>query len=109
MVKNIFLCMLLSLMISSSYAADILRDPTTPLNFFVSNTSQVQSSQTSMTLQAVFLGKKPRAVIGGISYKIGDECGDFVLAAIKRSSVILLNEKDGQKMELSLYSFRNEK
>ncbi len=104
---KLLLIAMFSCIISVAWAADNLRDPTTPVNsamMFTTNGGNAQTKPKEFKLQAIYRGKgTPKATIGGISCSLGKRCGDYVLISVLKDRVILLDQNN-QQITMKLYS-----
>ena len=71
--------------------AEMLRDPTQPLNYTVSGYDAPADSNGSMKLSAVFYGSRPYAVISGKVVHVGESLGGYQVSRIYSGTVELKN------------------
>jgi MSHA biogenesis protein MshK len=82
--------------------AEVLRDPTQPLDGLAGNASPVQGAGLPR-LQSIMLGNGPaRAVLDGQSYRIGDRVNGYRLVGIDADAVHL--DKGGKRLRLALFA-----
>lgn len=98
MVKSLMFILLLSPVVQ----AEVLRDPTQPLE---APAGQGEASQARglPRLQSIMLGNGPaRAVLDGQSYRIGDSVNGYRLVGIDADAVLL--DKGGKRLRLALFA-----
>ncbi len=83
-------------------AADLLRDPTQPIDYAPAASTQTESREGGLRLTAVFTGSRPSAVIGGRRVHVGDRVQDYEVRSIAAGKVELI--RGGEISVLRLYS-----
>lgn len=71
--------------------AEMLRDPTQPLNYTVSGDVAPADSNGSLKLSAVFYGSRPYAVISGRVVHVGESLRGYQVSRIYNGAVELKN------------------
>ncbi|MDF2393314.1 MULTISPECIES: SctD/MshK family protein [Aeromonas] len=95
---------LLCCLLGSVAKAEVLQDPTEPLEGVNSQAGAVESQSAGLPkLQSVVLGNGPAlAVLNGKSYRIGQQVEGYRLVAISADAVVL--EKGGKRQSLTLFA-----
>nr|WP_276556218.1 MSHA biogenesis protein MshK [Aeromonas piscicola] len=91
-------------LLGSVAQAEVLQDPTEPLDGMNSQAGATASQSTGLpTLQSVMLGNGPAlAVLNGKSYRVGQQIEGYRLVAISADAVVL--EKGGKHQSLTLFA-----
>lgn len=84
--------------------AEVLQDPTEPLDGMNSQAGATASQSAGLpTLQSVMLGNGPAlAVLNGKSYRVGQQVEGYRLVSISADAVVL--EKGGKRQSLTLFA-----
>ncbi|HGY1050627.1 TPA: MSHA biogenesis protein MshK [Aeromonas salmonicida subsp. pectinolytica] len=95
---------LLCCLLGSVAKAEVLQDPTEPLEVINSQAGAVESPSAGLPkLQSVVLGNGPAlAVLNGKSYRVGQQVEGYRLVAISADAVVL--EKGGKRQSLTLFA-----
>lgn len=94
---------LLLLVLPLYASAEMLKDPTVPLNYsdWSVSVSEDAFSQNGMKLSAIYVGNKPYAVISNKVVHVGDDFNGYKIAKIARGYVEL--ENNSEKLKLTIY------
>ena len=95
---------LLCCLLGAVAQAEVLQDPTEPLDGMNSRAGVSASQSAGLpTLQSVMLGNGPAlAVLNGKSYRVGQQFDGYMLRAIKADAVVL--EKAGKRHTVLLFA-----
>ncbi len=95
------ICWILAILPFANVSAEMLRDPTQPLNHVaVENSSTV--SDGGLKLGAIFLGHRPYAVINGKAIHEGEKYDSYLVKKISSGSVEL--EGAGETLLLKMHN-----
>ncbi|MGN1356434.1 MAG: hypothetical protein ACI4VX_01945 [Succinivibrionaceae bacterium] len=92
----------LALLMPLCAGADMLRDPTVPLNFQAGALiSESVQQKGEWDLEAIYITSRPYAVINGKALHVGEQLNGYTVSKIARGNVELDNGTE--KLNLTLY------
>lgn len=104
MAKISAICAAAAALVSTLSCADVLRDPTAPINYVpkVSVPDGASKSSGGLALNAIFLNSPARAIISGNRVGVGDEVDGYKVTGIFPGRVEL--SRNDEKITLKMHA-----